>query len=96
MAGAGEGVDITVAFERGMFAEPGDDSGIFMEGLADALTTWASMNFQTDKPLSVRHASIAFNTTDAVIREAIGFGPWITFYGPDGDPLQQIIEVDGE
>ena len=83
-------------FEREMFAKPGDDAGVFIQGLAEALTTWAAMNLEQWSPITVREAANAFNTTDAVIREACEAGAWISWSGPEDEPLKQIIELDGE
>jgi len=72
-------------FERTMFAEEGDDAGIFMDGLAGALTTWAAMQMRT---VTVLEAAMVFNTTPAVICEAVKDGPWI--YEING-----VLELDG-
>lgn len=80
-------------FERDDFAKEGDDAGVFMDGLGRALVTWAAMQ---DRTVTVREAATAFNTTDAVIVEAIEDASWIFVHGPDDDPTKQTIELDGE
>lgn len=47
------------------------------------------------RPVTVRDASIAFNTTDAVIREAVEDAHWILVTGPGDDPTKQRLELDG-
>lgn len=81
-------------FERPMFANTGDDAGVFMEDLARALQTWAAMNY--GKKHTVAEAAEAFNTSAAVIREAVDEGYWMIWHGPDDDPTKQVIELDGD
>jgi hypothetical protein len=82
-------------FERSQFADPNDDAGVMIDGLGRALVTWAAM--QDRYPLSVADAALAFNTTPAVIREAIEDASWILVVNEDDpDPTKQLIELDGE
>lgn len=81
-------------FTREMFEKEGEDSGVFISSLGEALTTWAAMNYPET---SVAAAMIAFNTTREVIIEAIGDAVW-SFLSPAecDDASKQLIEVDGE
>lgn len=81
-------------FNRDQFAREGDDAGIFIEGLGAALMTWAAM--QNRSNVTVHEACTAFNTTPAIIREALEEAMWIYIVGPDDDPKQQRLELDGE
>lgn len=80
-------------FTREQFGESGDDAGVFIEDLGRALVLWRAM--QADDK-SVADAAKAFNTTPAVIREAIDEAMWIGWHGPYDEPTKQMIEVDGE
>lgn len=80
-------------FDRTQFAHPDDEAGIMMDGLGAALVTWCAM--QNRSGVTVREAATAFNTTDAVIREAVEDAHWIDFHGPDDDPTKQVLELDG-
>lgn len=81
-----------MVFQREYFAKEGDEAGVFMDALGRALVTWAAMQ---DETKTVREAATDFNTTDAVIREAIEVAMWIYIDGPDDDPTKQRIELDG-
>lgn len=82
-------------FEREMFAHEDDETGVFMLGLARALQTWAAM--QDRETVTVAEAMDAFNTTAAVIREAVNDGgAYVFLVGPDDMPSKQLIELDGE
>jgi hypothetical protein len=48
-------------FDRSMFANEGDEAGIFIDGLAQALVTWTAMQNRTG--VTVAEAALAFNTT---------------------------------
>ena len=81
-------------FTREMFANLGDDAGVFMGDFSRALLTWAAM--QEHQPTTVAQAALAFNTPPAVIREAAEDMPWISVEGPYDDPTKQRLELDGE
>ena len=86
-------------FDRKMFADPSESSGVFMDGLGAALTTWTAM--QNRLGVTVAEAATAFNTTAAVIKEAIDkHCDWAIILGSadqwEADPTKQIIELDGE
>lgn len=81
-----------MTFTREQFAKEGDEAGVFISGLGSALVTWVAM---LDHHPTVREAAVIFNTTDAVIREAVEDAMWAYLEGPDDDPLKQKIELDG-
>lgn len=82
-------------FERHMFASDDEDVGVFIRGLADAIQTWAAM--QNRERVTVAEAMTAFNTTAAVIREAVNDGgAWVFLTGPDDEQSKQLIELDGD
>ena len=82
-------------FARNDFASPDDDAGVFMDGLGRALVTWAAM--QDRSPITVAEAALAFNTTPAVIREAVNEAWYILVINPcEPDATKQYIELDGE
>jgi len=87
-------------FTREMFLsseeEQDGETGISIGDLGPALAVWSGMNFQVAVRISVAQAATAFNTTDAVIREAINAAGWISYVGEDSDPERQFIELDGE
>ena len=72
------------------------EAGIGIGDLGRALVTWVGMNGESGGHISVAQAATAFNTTDAVIREAIDAADWIAYVGEDSDPERQFIELDGE
>jgi hypothetical protein len=76
--------------------EQDGDAGIGIGDLGRALVIWSGMNFQICAHISVAQAATAFNTTDAVIREAINAADWISYVGDESDPERQFIELDGE
>lgn len=81
-------------FTREMFAEDGDEAGVFVRSLGAALTTWAAM--RGDSP-TVAEAMATFNTTREVIVEAVNDAPW-AFLSDEtcDDPAKTTIELDGE
>ena len=87
-------------FTREMFLSLEDErdgeAGIGIGDLGRALVIWSGMNFQIGAHISVAQAATAFNTTDAVTREAINAADWISYVGEDSDPERQFIELDGE
>lgn len=80
-------------FERGHFAKEDDEAGVFLGDFSRALVTWVAMQDRLN--VTVREAAQTFNTTDAVIREAVDEAHWIFVSGPDDDPTKQILELDG-
>lgn len=81
-------------FQRGDFAHPDDEAGVFIDGLGRALVTWVAM--QDRSPVTVAEAALSFNTTPGVIREAVEDAMWIGVEGPDDDPTKQRLELDGD
>lgn len=79
-------------FTKEQFAAAGDEAGVFMDGLSQALLTWTAMQ---DRTVTVADAAKVFNTTPAIIREAIEDAMWIAYSGPDDDPSKQPLELDG-
>lgn len=80
-------------FTREMFEPDEDEAGIHLCGLSSALVTWVGM--QDRGKVTVAEATMAFNTTPEVVREAVCDGSWMFLFGADSDPLQT-IELDGE
>ena len=79
-------------FTRDQFAKEGDEAGVFMDGLGTALVTWVAMQ---DHYPTVREAAAIFNTTEAVIQEAVEGAWWIYLSGPSDDPTKQKLELEG-
>ncbi|HRO03128.1 MAG TPA: hypothetical protein PLS69_05945 [Terricaulis sp.] len=78
---------------RDMFCEEEADVGVRMSQLANALSVWVCMRGQAGPPCTVWEAMAMFNTTQAVIEEAVREGYWLYQTG-DGPTAQ--IGVDGE
>lgn len=70
------------------------EPGIGWNSFGNALSAWVWM--QARNKSTVREASVAFNTSDAVIQAAVQDHMWMFITGPDDDPSRQIIEHDGE
>lgn len=71
-----------------------DEAGVHLEDIGRALMIWATMNHGRD--VSVRAAAGAFNTTEQIVCAAVKVDAWAFLVGPDDDPTQQWIDVDGE
>ncbi len=82
-----------MVFQREQFAAPDEEVGVFIDGLGRALVTWTAMQ---DHIPTVAEAMAAFNTTMAVIWEAVEEASWIDIVGPGDDPTKQKLELDGE
>lgn len=78
-----------------ILSDEDDDAGIHVGQLAEAVSVWAWMQ-AGDEPQTVATAALTFNTTPALIRQAIEIHPWAFLTGPDDDPTKQRIEHDGE
>lgn len=78
---------------RDLFVEDDADVGVRISQLANALCVWAMMRGQAGTPCTLGEAMTVFNTTQAVIEEAIDDGPWLY---QTGDGLTATIGVDGE
>lgn len=83
-----------MSYDRSDFVNHGE-TGIPWDAFVITLGIWSWMR-PGEKQCTVREAAQAFDTTDAVIREAVEDHPWMFLYGPDDDPTKQIIEHDGE
>lgn len=78
---------------RNLFVAEDDDVGVRLSQLSEALLVWAMMRGQSGAHPTVADAMLDFNTTQAVIEEAIGEGHWLYL---TGQGLNAKIGVDGE
>lgn len=64
----------------------------------NAIQVWAIMQAEggSTKQPTIRNAALAFNSPDAMIREAVEAHYWMLVTGPDDDPTKQFIEHEGE
>lgn len=83
-------------FERNDFAHPSDDVGIMMDALGRGLVVWTAMQLMDRSTVTVLEAAAAFNTTPAVIVEAVDEASWIFVMGPEDDHSKQTLELDGD
>jgi hypothetical protein len=82
-------------FTRDQFANEDESAGVFLSSLGTALVTWRAM--QDKGVITVADAALDFNTTPAIIIEAISGSMWIDVDNTrSDDPRQQLIELDGE
>ena len=80
-------------FTRDMFAKDGDDSGIFLYELGNAIVTFVAMR---NAPVTVADVMAAFNTTREVVVEAVEEASWAFLSDDDcDDPTKTTIELDG-
>lgn len=72
-----------------------DDAGIHRRTLATAVSCWSFM--QPRPRVSVAEAAIAFNTTPAMILQAVEDHYWMYLADEaETDPAKQFIEHEGE
>lgn len=69
-------------------------SGVRLHDIGRAIMIWSVMNY--GRPLSVAEAAMAFNTTTAIVRDAVEEDRWAFLTGDETDPQKEFIEVDGE
>jgi hypothetical protein len=72
-----------------VLSDEAGDAGIHIGQLGDAISVWAWMQ-DGDEPQTVATAALTFNTTPALVRQAIAIHPWVVLTG------KQRIEHDGE
>lgn len=66
--------------------------------VARAIQFWSIQNYDAETFTfpTVRETAEAFKMTDADVRAAIKWHPWMLLSGPDDDPTKQTIEHEGE
>lgn len=69
-------------------------SGVMWKDFITAIGIWVYVN-EAERTLTIAEASMVFNTTPDLVREAVAAHPWL-FSQPAADPTQQTIESDGE
>lgn len=65
-----------------------------ISSIASAIGVW--MMLTPPHTFSVRQIGEVFNLDDDQVRAAVKAHFWAYSYGPDDDPNQQMIELDGE
>jgi hypothetical protein len=80
-------------FTADMIERDQDEAGVHLDSIGRALVTWTAMQ---DQPVTVADAMKAFNTTEAVVHEAVADAAWISVRGLDRDAGKQLLELDGE
>lgn len=81
-----------------VFTEFERDRGSSVGVMFDDFVTAVAMLVYTNegvRKVSVADVALTFNTTPALVREAVAEHPWL-FSHHDDDPAAQIIESDGE
>lgn len=82
-------------FERDQIETDDDaEAGVRLHDIGRAIMIWSVMNY--GRPLSVAEAAMAFNTTTAIVRDAVEEDRWAFLTGDETDPQKEFIEVDGE
>lgn len=66
--------------------------------VASAIQFWSGQNYDSERKRcpSIRETAQVFRMTDADVRAAIAWHPWMFLSGPDDDPTKQFIEHEGE
>jgi hypothetical protein len=82
-------------FDRDQIETDDDaEAGVRLHDIGRAIMIWSVMNY--GQPLSVAEAAMAFNTTTAIVRDAVEEDRWAFLTGDETDPQKEFIEVDGE
>jgi hypothetical protein len=61
----------------------------------DFITAVGMMVYTNERTVTVSDLALAFNTTHALVREAVAGHPWLHM-NDHADPAQQVVESDGE